>query len=34
VVDKKTVNKMLKDDTLFEDSDEYQMADEEWLTSL
>jgi hypothetical protein len=28
-VDTKTVNKMLKDDMLFEDSDEYQMTDEE-----
>lgn len=28
-VDTKTVNKMLKDDQLFEDSDEYQMTDEE-----
>jgi len=29
VVDKNAVNKMLKDDTLFEDSDDYQMTDEE-----
>jgi hypothetical protein len=28
-VDTKTVNRMLKDDQLFEDSDEYQMTDEE-----
>jgi hypothetical protein len=28
-VDTKTVNRMLKDDMLFEDSDEYQMTDEE-----
>jgi hypothetical protein len=28
-VDTKTVNKMLKDDQLFEDSDDYQMTDEE-----
>ena len=28
-VDTKTVNQMLKDDQLFEDSDEYQMTDEE-----
>jgi hypothetical protein len=28
-VDTKTVNKMLKDDMLFEDSDDYQMTDEE-----
>jgi hypothetical protein len=28
-VDTKTVNKMLKDDMLFEESDDYQMTDEE-----
>jgi len=28
-VDIKTVNKMLKDDMLFEESDDYQMTDEE-----
>jgi hypothetical protein len=28
-VELKTVNKMLKDDMLFEDSDDYQMSDEE-----
>jgi len=28
-VDTKTVNRMLKDDQLFEDSDDYQMTDEE-----
>jgi len=28
-VEVKTVNKMLKDDQLFEDSDDYQMTDEE-----
>jgi hypothetical protein len=28
-VELKTVNRMLKDDMLFEDSDEYQMTDEE-----
>jgi len=28
-VEVKTVNKMLKDDMLFEDSDDYQMSDEE-----
>jgi hypothetical protein len=28
-VDTKTVNKMLKDDMLFEESDEYQMTEEE-----
>jgi hypothetical protein len=28
-VDVKAVNKMLKDDMLFEDSDDYQMTDEE-----
>jgi len=32
-VDIKTVNKMLKDDMLFEESDEYQMTDEEYEAS-
>ena len=32
-VDVKAVNKMLKDDMLFEDSDEYMMTDEEYEES-
>jgi len=32
-VDTKTVNEMLKDDMLFEESDEYQMTDEEYEES-
>jgi hypothetical protein len=32
-VDVKAVNQMLKDDMLFEDSDEYMMTDEEYEES-
>ena len=32
-VDVKTVNRMLKDDMLFEDSDEYMMTEEEYEES-